>query len=145
MTIHRHENININKLNKIFETCRLSSQNFIFPMHHRTNKFVKKNNINIPNNIKVIHPMGYFDIIKLLSKCKGFFSDSGGLAKIAPFFGKKCLIPSDYTEYNDLEDMGYLKLGMDMEWISGDICRNKNIYYVKNSCEIMYSELNRIR
>jgi len=142
MTIHRNENTTVNRICEIFNNCRKSGHNFVFPIHHRTKQIVDKEGISVPRNIKLIDPVGYLEITKLLATCKGIFSDSGGLAKVAPFFGKKCLIPSSYTEYDDLPSLGYIKLGLDMEWLNNaEIIRDKSIYYLDNACEIMYNSI----
>jgi UDP-GlcNAc3NAcA epimerase len=141
MTIHRNENMNFENINKIFNACFLSGEKFIFPIHHRTKKIIEELKINIPSNITVVEPKGYIEMIKTISKCKAIFSDSGGLVKISPFFGKKCLIPLDVTEYNDLLENNYAQLGLDFKWLINIMPVNRNYYYLSNSCEIIYGTL----
>jgi UDP-GlcNAc3NAcA epimerase len=140
MTIHRNENTTVNRISEIFDNCQKSEHKFIFPIHHRTKQIVDKEGISVPGNVELIDPVGYFEITRLLATCRGIFSDSGGLAKVAPFFGKKCLVPSSYTEYDDLPPLGYIKLGLDMKWLNdAAIRRDRSIYYLDNACEIMYN------
>lgn len=142
MTIHRDENVKHDRLDRIFKECEQSKQNFIFPAHHRTRIFIEKNNISIPKNIKVIEPLTYYKVIECLSKCKAVFSDSGGILQTMPFFGKKCLVPLECIECDDLLTLGYAKLGYDFGWLlNGDICSDRELHYIKDGCEIIHKQL----
>jgi len=142
MTIHRDENVKYDRLCHIFNSCMLSGQKFIFPIHHRTKLFIQKNNIKIPKNIQVIEPLTYFGIANSLSKCKAVFSDSGGILQTMPFFGKKCLVPLNCIECEDLITLGYAKLGYDFEWLlKTDISNDKNLHYVPDGCKIIHEYL----
>jgi UDP-N-acetylglucosamine 2-epimerase len=75
-------------------------------------------------------------MVNYLLTVKGVITDSGGIIKIAPFFGKKCLIPLNTTEWEEVIETGYAKLGMDVNFLESEkIERNKNFYFVKNGCE----------
>ena len=111
--------------------------------HHRTKNIIKEYSINIPDNIKVIEPVGYFKMIELISQCRGIVSDSGGVTKISPIFGKKSIIPLNTNEWNDLLDYGYAKLGMDLSWILDDysIKPKPDLYLNNKACEIIASTI----
>lgn len=142
MTIHREENTYPDRIRYVFDMCRNTKENFLFPMHHRTKILIYENDIDIPVNIRVIDPVGYLEMVCLLQTCKAIFSDSGGLAKVSPFFGKKCLVPLDCTEYDDLVEHGYIKCGLDFDWLLGETIEPyKNIYYVENSCHLIYDSI----
>lgn len=144
MTLHRQENIEAERLEYIFKLCELSRENFILPLHHSTKISVEKNKINIPENIRVIEPLGYKEVIAKLSECKAIFSDSGGILKVSPFFGKKCLVPLGCTEYDDLIELGYAKLGINFDWLVHErVHINRDLYYLPNSCEIIYDNLSK--
>lgn len=68
VTAHRSENVDDpSNLMIIFDALFKISQNFheiIFPMHPRTKS--KLGNINIPKNIRIMPPLGFYDFNKLL-------------------------------------------------------------------------------
>ena len=138
MTIHRQENLNIRKMNKIFKFCDKIKLPIVFPIHHRTEKFIKENNITISKNIIIIEPLTYKQMILLLRRCRGVISDSGGIVKTIPFFGKKCIVPSEDVEWNEVIDCGYATNELDNNWFDDyKIERNKDFYYKEDSCEII--------
>jgi len=103
-TIHRAENTNdINRLRNIIEALEKISKDItvIIPLHPRTKKIINENGISI-KHIKLIEPVGYFDLLSLLSNCKGVFIDSGGLQKEAYFMKKFCIILRNETEWVEL-------------------------------------------
>jgi len=142
MTIHRKENTTEKRIREIFETCEKNEGVFVFPIHHRTKKLIEKNNIKLPSNIIEIESQSYKNILSLLSRCKGLFTDSGGLVKIAPFFGKKCLVPLDVIEWVDVVDKGYCSCGLDFSWFDEcEIQCNKDLYYNPKACSIIYERI----
>ena len=118
VTLHRPSNVDntdvfqgiINALLKISEHIAI-----IFPVHPRT----KKNLININSqNLFLIDPVGYYDMMVLLSSCDGVLTDSGGLSKEAYFFQKPSLILREETEWVELVENGCSQLvGSDPEKI----------------------------
>jgi len=126
-TIHRAENTNdINRLRNIIEALEEISKNttVIIPLHPRTKKIINDNKIR-SNNIKYIEPIGYFDLLTLLSKCNGVFTDSGGLQKESYFMKKICIILRDETEWIELvRNKAAFLVGADMEQI---ISAEKNL------------------
>jgi UDP-N-acetylglucosamine 2-epimerase len=133
LTLHRQENMLDHKLNIIFDLCSRINYPIIFPIHHRTDDFIKRLNLNIPNNIKIIEPCNYSGMTELLAKCKFIITDSGGIQKVAPFFGKKCLVTRKESEWKDVIKSGYSKLAdfsnEDIQWLNDfKIKVNKNFY-----------------
>jgi len=69
-TIHRQENTDdVSKLRSIFEAFEeiSSNQKVILPLHPRTTKKLKGYGIEPSQNIQIIEPVGYFEMIWLLS------------------------------------------------------------------------------
>lgn len=102
-TIHRAENTdNDTKLSQIFEALNLlaEKQSIILPLHPRTKQKIA--NINIHPQIKIMEPLGYFDMLYLLSHCKMVITDSGGLQKEAFFNQKFCITLREETEWTEL-------------------------------------------
>lgn len=106
-TIHRAENTNdldrlgaiVSALNTISEKVRV-----ILPLHPRTQKIITKEGIQI--SFEVLDPVGYFDMLTLVDKCKLVMTDSGGLQKEAYFFKKFCITLRDQTEWVELIEAG---------------------------------------
>lgn len=107
-TIHRAENtdndirlreivFSLNKINEIIQV--------IVPLHPRTAKILKDKDIDV--EFTMIQPVGYFDMLQLISHCRLVLTDSGGLQKEAYFFNKYCITFRDETEWVELVENGY--------------------------------------
>jgi len=110
-TIHRQENTDdLEKLKEIFEGLQLISKEkkVILPLHPRTKAILKQ--YNLAYNIKIIDPVGYFDMLELLKKCNLVVTDSGGLQKEAFFNKKHCIIAREETEWVELVANGFAKI-----------------------------------
>lgn len=100
-TIHRAENTdNISRLMNIFEALEQVARGkpIILPLHPRTKSIIDKSKISISDNIILMDPVGYMDMIWLTKNCDLVMTDSGGLQKEAYFFSKICLTLRDETE-----------------------------------------------
>ncbi len=110
-TIHRAENTDdLSRLEAIIDAFDEIGQNnsIILPLHPRTRQIISKNNIKInENNIKIIEPVGYLEMVYLLQNCKMVMTDSGGLQKEAFFFKKFCITLREETEWVELVQNGF--------------------------------------
>ena len=61
---------------------------------------------NLQLNVRMIEPVGYFDMISLLKNAKLVLTDSGGLQKEAYFFKKPCVTMREQTEWVELIEAG---------------------------------------
>jgi UDP-N-acetylglucosamine 2-epimerase (non-hydrolysing) len=121
VTLHRRENFGT-PMKKIFtELNQLAKENpnleFIFPLHPNPNVQKLKSLLQYVN---VIAPLGYSEIIKLLSKVKFVISDSGGIQEECAAFKKKVLVCRNTTERPEGIDAGFAKL------VHTDIMKNFN-------------------
>lgn len=111
-TIHRAENTdNRKKLQIIFQAfCEI--KNIVFPCHPRTEKYLKKYKLwdKVNKSIKIIKPVGYFDMMWLLKNAEKIITDSGGLQKEAYFAKTPCLTLRDQTEWTETLNNGWNKL-----------------------------------
>jgi UDP-GlcNAc3NAcA epimerase len=110
-TIHRAENTdNIVRLREIVTGLNQVNNTVpvIVPLHPRTSKILASSNIK--PEFKAIEPVGYFDMVQLLSHAKFVLTDSGGVQKEAYFFNKYCITLRDETEWVELVDNGYNQL-----------------------------------
>lgn len=104
-TIHRQENTDDKeKLTSIFEALKKIAQHrkVILPLHPRTIKKLETFGIKPDNKIQILEPVGYFEMIWLLSNCSCVVTDSGGLQKEAFFFEKPCITVREETEWVEL-------------------------------------------
>ncbi|MCF6350932.1 MAG: UDP-N-acetylglucosamine 2-epimerase (non-hydrolyzing) [Flavobacteriaceae bacterium] len=107
-TIHRQENTDdIKKLKSIFEGLSAISEikEVILPLHPRTKSILKKHHIK--PKMRLIEPVGYFDMLALLKNCNLVVTDSGGLQKEAFFNKKHCIIAREETEWVELVKNGF--------------------------------------
>ncbi|CAI3157543.1 UDP-2,3-diacetamido-2,3-dideoxy-D-glucuronate 2-epimerase [Acinetobacter calcoaceticus] len=110
-TIHRAENTDDEcKLLNIFRGLGLSNKNIILPLHPRTVNKIKEHNITIPNNIKIVDPVGYLEMVWLEVHSDLIVTDSGGVQKEAYFHGKYCITLREETEWVELVEDGFNKL-----------------------------------
>jgi len=110
-TIHRQENTDSKEkltavffgLEEIHKTKRV-----IMPLHPRTKKMLTV--YGLKPAITFVDPLGYFDMLELLKKCKLVVTDSGGLQKEAFFNKKHCVVAREETEWVELVKKGYAKI-----------------------------------
>jgi len=108
-TIHREENTdNLEVLKDIFKAFNEISHNnsIVIPLHPRTNKKLTEFGFPLEDNITIIEPVGYLEMIYLLKNCLLVMTDSGGLQKESYFFKKKCITLRQETEWEELVDLG---------------------------------------
>lgn len=105
MTLHRAENVDNKKiLSGIVKAILDSNQNIIFPVHPRTvtklHKFGFYKMLNDSENVLLMKPVGYFDMLELMKKCSFIITDSGGIQQEAtsPEIRKRVLVTRKTTD-----------------------------------------------
>ena len=109
-TIHRAENTDDEKrLRSIFEALGEigEEKQIILPLHPRTKKIVESLVELNTENLTIIEPVGYLEMVWLIDNCDMVMTDSGGLQKEAFFFEDPCITLRDETEWVELIDRGY--------------------------------------
>ncbi|MCR1935233.1 non-hydrolyzing UDP-N-acetylglucosamine 2-epimerase [Clostridium tepidum] len=122
-TIHRAENTNdINRLKSIIEALNESGKIIVLPLHPRTKKYIEDYNLQFGNNIKLIGPVGYLDMISLEMNSQKIVTDSGGVQKEAFFMKKPCITMRDETEWIETVESGWnIVVGTDKNKILNSI------------------------
>lgn len=111
LTLHRAENVdNKDRLKSIIDSINDCSYQVIFPVHPRTSKRLEEFNINLNNNIELIEPVGYLEMLMLEKNAIAIATDSGGVQKEAYFQGKPCIVLREQTEWIELVELGTNKL-----------------------------------
>ncbi len=97
-TIHRAENTDVpQRLSSIFEAFSELDLPIVIPLHPRTKNLIS--GISYSDNVKIISPVGYLEMILLLKNSRKVLTDSGGLQKEAYFLKKPCITLRDETEW----------------------------------------------
>ena len=109
-TIHRAENTDDPKrLKSILRALQRISREMavILPLHPRTRSLFNALGLKIcADNLRIIDPVGYLNMVYLLERCTLVITDSGGLQKEAFFFKKPCITVRDETEWVELVENG---------------------------------------
>lgn len=117
-TLHRQENTdNEGRFETLVELIITASAKYpvVWPLHPRIAEKVKKIK-NLPSAINLINPVGYLEMLGLLSGSVAVMTDSGGLQKEAYFMGRPCITLRDETEWVELVSVGANKIvGSDVE------------------------------
>ena len=134
-TIHRAENTdNEQRLRDIFEALNeIAKENqIILPLHPRTKNILNNLKLNI-QNLTLIDPVGYLEMVWLIDNCSLVMTDSGGLQKEAYFFEKQCITLRDETEWVELVELGVNSLvGADYNKII-DAYKNNSTFNTQHS------------
>jgi UDP-GlcNAc3NAcA epimerase len=142
VTIHRQENTDdlialkdiISALEQINEQLQI-----VLPLHPRTQNILKKNNI-LPK-FTIIDPVGYMDMIQLLSNAKLILTDSGGLQKEAYFVQKPCITLREQTEWVELVKVGANQLKAYSYFLDSKVDFSANLYGNGNTSAMILETL----
>ena len=110
-TLHRAENTDDkNRLSNALEglnNVAVSTQ-VVLPLHPRTKNKIQTYGLSgLTNNITLVEPLAYNQMIALLSRCEKVVTDSGGLQKEAYFAKVPCITLRDETEWLETVDTGW--------------------------------------
>ena len=107
-TIHRAENTNdINRLKNVILALNESGKYIILPLHPRTKKYIENYGLKFNDNVNVVDPIGYLDMLSLEANCSKILTDSGGVQKEAFIFSKPCITLRDETEWIETVENGW--------------------------------------
>ena len=110
VTVHRQENTdNPMRLRNIIEGLKLVREYFnmpiIYPIHPRTLKRIKEYGIDV-EGLNLIEPLDYLSFLKLESKAKLIFTDSGGVQEEACILRVPCVTLRYNTERPETLEVG---------------------------------------
>lgn len=111
VTIHRAANTdNPERLKQIIRALNATLETVIMPIHPRTKLALSSIKINLNDNIHIIEPVGYFDMLALEENARLIATDSGGVQREAYYLGIPCLTLRDETEWTATVETGWNKL-----------------------------------
>jgi len=102
MTVHRPVNTDSRKnMETIISAIGESGRTTVFPVHPRTRKYLEEYGLwkTMPSNIVVTEPLGYLDMLLLMSHAEKILTDSGGMQKEAYILAVPCITLRDTTEW----------------------------------------------
>ncbi len=112
-TVHRAENTDDpNRLGNIMGALSelAKREPVVLPLHPRTKKILEDHSPSLltPNSsLKLIDPVGYFDIIALEKSARLLLTDSGGMQKEAYWLKVPCITLRDETEWIETTELGW--------------------------------------
>jgi UDP-GlcNAc3NAcA epimerase len=126
LTLHRAENTDDPARLKAIMSALAAADSvpILFPVHPRTRKRLEAEGISVPATVRMIDPVGYFDMVELEEACSAVLTDSGGVQKEAYFFGKPCITLRDETEWVETVEAGWNTIvGADPDRIAAALSR----------------------
>jgi len=126
-TVHRPANTNRQEnLENILGAFGSLDLDLILPIHPRTRKALSRFGVPIPENVQVIDPVGYLDMLTLEKNARAILTDSGGIQKEAYIFGVPCITLREDTEWWETVNAGWNTLvGANSEQIIKAVNKSK--------------------
>ncbi len=117
VTLHRAENVDDGRTLKDLVGALIKvPMQIIFPIHPRTVRRLKQfklyDKVKKASNVKLIPPVGYFDFLVLMQRCKFIVTDSGGIQEEAtcPLIRKRVILLRKFTERSEAVKAGFVKV-----------------------------------
>jgi len=111
VTVHRAENTdnsdNLRNILKALTQLGREKEKIVFPIHPRTKKRLHELGWNPPNQVLVVDPVSYLDMISLEANASIILSDSGGVQKEAYWLGVPCITLRNETEWIETVKSGW--------------------------------------
>ncbi|MFH2231647.1 MAG: UDP-N-acetylglucosamine 2-epimerase (non-hydrolyzing) [Patescibacteria group bacterium] len=101
LTMHRPENVDfVDALKSLCGSLSLVSDHvpLIYPLHPRTKARLQEFGLQLDPRIKLIDPVGYFDMLALIKNVKLVLTDSGGLQEETTALSVPCITLREQTE-----------------------------------------------
>lgn len=106
MTCHRRENVHIEKsFLAIINLVGKAEYPVYFPASYRTQKVIKEMRLKLPKNIIMVNPVGYNEMLILLTHSKAIITDSGTLNEEACILNIPCINIRKATERPQVYDV----------------------------------------
>jgi UDP-N-acetylglucosamine 2-epimerase (non-hydrolysing) len=91
----------------------------VFPVHPRTRKMMEALDLDTPDDLRLIEPLGYLDFLSLVTDARAVLTDSGGIQEETTFLGVLCFTLRANTERPVTVELGTnTLLGLDPAAIS---------------------------
>jgi len=103
VTAHRPENVDHGEnlrslLASVAAVRRETGLEIIYPLHPRTESKLKQFGLPVPEEIRIIEPLGFLDFLQLEAQAALILTDSGGIQEEACILQVPCVTLRDSTE-----------------------------------------------
>jgi UDP-GlcNAc3NAcA epimerase len=118
-TVHRAANTDdLARMAAILNALGSLPMRVIFPVHPRTRKIIQEADLSVSENVRMVEPVGYFDVLVLQENANCILTDSGGMQKEAYLLGVRCITLREETEWVETVQAGWNRLtGVDEDAI----------------------------
>jgi UDP-GlcNAc3NAcA epimerase len=107
-TIHRPANTeSAEALRAILTAFEKLDALIVLPAHPRLRKSIEAHGLTLPANVRALPPVGYLDMISLISHAQLVLTDSGGLQKEAYALAVPCVTLREETEWTETVAAGW--------------------------------------
>ena len=106
LTLHRAANTEPEQLRRIVAEVCASGWTFVFPVHPRTRRVLDEHRIPLGKTVEPVAPLGYLEMLALVSGSERVVTDSGGLQKEAYWLGVPCVTLRPSTEWVETVRVG---------------------------------------
>jgi len=107
-TVHRAENTDdVERLRRIVAALDAAADPVVFPVHPRTRHGLDRLGYEPRANVRLLPPLGYLDMVRLLVGARMVLTDSGGLQKEAYWAGVPCVTLRAETEWVETVQAGW--------------------------------------
>jgi len=111
VTAHRQENVDRREnLSGILKGIDLVGSEFgipvLYPIHPRTKKMLGYFSFQVPDNIRLLEPLGYFEFLLLEASARLVLTDSGGIQEECCILKTPCVTMRNNTERPETIDVG---------------------------------------
>ncbi|ABN57534.1 MULTISPECIES: non-hydrolyzing UDP-N-acetylglucosamine 2-epimerase [Methanoculleus] len=110
VTVHRPSNTDDREnMAAILGALAEAGKPAVFPVHPRTRKCLGEYGVlaEMPENVRLIEPLGYLDMIRLMAHAEKILTDSGGVQKEAYMLGVPCITLRENTEWVETVEAGW--------------------------------------
>jgi UDP-GlcNAc3NAcA epimerase len=110
-TLHRPYNVDSReRLAAILRAFGRAGEPIVLPQHPRLSLRIREHGLQVPQNVRLIEPVGYLDMTQLEQHARLILTDSGGVQKEAYFYSVPCLTLRPETEWRETVDSGWNRL-----------------------------------
>lgn len=116
-TLHRAENTDVPaRLRSVLAwlEAQAAQTPVVMPLHPRTRRVL--DSVGAPRGVRIVEPLGYLDMTRLVASACAVYTDSGGLQKEAYFHRVPCVTMRDETEWVETIEAGWNRLWTTPGW-----------------------------
>jgi UDP-N-acetylglucosamine 2-epimerase (non-hydrolysing) len=107
MTCHRRENVHdLRSLRSILALIGASDKRIYFAASYRTQRVLKENALRLPDNVIMVDPIGYQEMLVLMMNSRGVITDSGTVVEETCILQVPSLQIRKSTERPQVYDVG---------------------------------------